>query len=99
MKGGVPVAEVKRAARLAELCKALSHPVRIEVMNLLLRENGGCYCGDLAEKFGLAQSTMSHHLKALRDAGFIVGKEEGAATCYCADRATVKELRTLLDWQ
>lgn len=92
------VSNVQRSERLALLCKALSHPVRIQVLELLLRENGGCYCGDLAEKFGLAQSTMSHHLKALREAGLIVGREEGAATCYCANRTAVSELQALLNW-
>lgn len=68
-------------------------------MDLLLRERQGCYCGDLAAKFGLAQSTMSHHLKALREAGWIVGEEEGPATCYCANQSTLQEFRRLLSWQ
>lgn len=89
---------VKHPERLSLLCKALAHPVRIQIMELLQRQAGGCYCGDLAERFGLAQSTMSHHLKALREAGWIVGNEEGAATCYCANRETIHEFRALLSW-
>lgn len=90
--------EISRSDRLALLCKALAHPVRVQIMELLHRQRSGCYCGDLADKFGLAQSTMSHHLKALREAGWISGIEEGAATCYCADQATLNEFRALLEW-
>lgn len=80
------------------MCKALSHPVRVQIMDLLWHETGGCYCGDLAIKFGVAQSTMSHHLKALREAGWITGTEAGTATCYCANRDTLAEFRRLFDW-
>lgn len=90
--------DLQSAERLAQLCKALAHPVRIQIMDLLRHQTSGCYCGDLADKFGVAQSTMSHHLKALREAGWIRGTEAGPATCYCADLDTLAEFRRLLDW-
>lgn len=93
------MAHVSAPERMAALCKALAHPVRVRIMELLHEQTGGCYCGDLADKFGLAQSTMSHHLKALRNAGWIIGNDEGAATCYCANADTLSEFRQLLNWQ
>jgi len=53
-------------------------------MNMVCRK--GCYCGDLVDVLGLAQSTVSYHLKVLREAGLVRGEEQGTWVCYCADR-------------
>ncbi len=81
-------------ADIAAVAKALSHPVRVRMLRLLGRDGG--YCGDLAELLGVAQSTVSHHLKALREAGLILGEEEGPATCYRVNLRRLAEARQLL---
>lgn len=71
-----------KEAELVSLAKALSHPARISILKLMLDKNA-CFCGELTEEIGLSQSTISQHIKALKDAGLIYGKVEGARTCYC----------------
>jgi|GEM_PF-869066 len=73
-----------RDQQLAQVARALAHPVRIRILRRLGRE--GSYCGDLVELLGLAQSTVSHHLRILREAGLIEGEERGPATCYRVNR-------------
>lgn len=68
--------------QLAEFCKALGHPARVAIMNLLL-ERKTCVCGDITDVLPLAQSTVSQHLKALKKSGLIKGEVEGVRTCYC----------------
>ncbi len=79
-----PAAPAATDADLAAAARALAHPVRIRILRRLGRE--GSYCGDLVELLGLAQSTVSHHLRILREAGLIVGEEQGPATCYRVNR-------------
>ena len=67
---------------LANTAKALAHPGRITIMQELI-ENRHCQCGLLAEKVGLAQSTISQHLKELKSAGLIKGSIEDSRMCYC----------------
>ncbi|HEY8418083.1 MAG TPA: metalloregulator ArsR/SmtB family transcription factor [Limnochordales bacterium] len=74
----------ERDEELALVARALAHPVRIRILRRLGRE--GSYCGDLVELLGLAQSTVSHHLRILREAGLIEGEERGPATCYRVNR-------------
>jgi DNA-binding transcriptional ArsR family regulator len=83
------------AHRLAELCKALSHPARIEILNHLLIERH-CICGDLVAVLPLAQSTVSQHLKVLKAAGIVQGEVAGPKTCYCVDPEVLEELKTLV---
>lgn len=68
--------------RLAQMLKALGNPVRFRIMQYLA-ENPVCITGDIVDFTTLAQSTVSQHLKVLRDAGLIAGEVEGPATCYC----------------
>jgi ArsR family transcriptional regulator len=72
--------------QLVNLSKALAHPARISILKLMLDKNT-CFCGELTEEIDLSQSTISQHIKALKDAGLIYGKVEGARTCYCIDTA------------
>jgi DNA-binding transcriptional ArsR family regulator len=67
---------------LAALAKALGHPARIAILEVLITKNA-CICGDLVEELPLSQSTVSQHLKALKEAGLIQGEIEGPRTCYC----------------
>ena len=80
---------------VALLAKALGNPARVRIMRLLLAHDA-CYCGQFVDELELAQATVSQHLKALRDAGLIVGEIEGLRTCYCASRARLGELHELV---
>jgi ArsR family transcriptional regulator len=78
--------------RLAQMLKALGNPVRFRIMQFL-SENPVCITGDIVDFTDLAQSTVSQHLKVLREAGLIRGEIEGPATCYCIDADGVKFLK------
>ena len=72
---------------LARRIKALAHPARLKIVRALLRVGGdGCCCGDIVRDLPLAQSTVSQHLKVLREAGLIRGDISGPRSCYCLDR-------------
>ncbi len=70
--------------RLVRIAKALSHPARISILKLMLDKNT-CFCGELTEEIGLSQSTISQHIKELKEAGLVYGKDDGPRTCYCID--------------
>lgn len=67
---------------LAHLLKAMAHPARIAILQRIMASNT-CICGDLVEELGLAQATISQHLKELKNAGIIQGTIEGVSVCYC----------------
>ncbi|MBP3942827.1 winged helix-turn-helix transcriptional regulator [Sphingobacteriaceae bacterium WQ 2009] len=69
---------------LSNLFRALGHPARIAIVQHLIDQKT-CICNDLVEELGLAQATISQHLKALKDAGIIKGNIEGKSICYCID--------------
>lgn len=75
-----------RQEELATIAKALGHPARIAILQELLSKNT-CQCGELVTSIGLAQPTISQHLKELKQAGLIKGSVEGARICYCIDAA------------
>jgi len=79
-------------ARLAELCKALGHPVRIQILRILIGR-GVCVCGDLVEELPVAQSTVSQHLKVLKKAGLVQGEVDGPRRCYCIAPGALGELK------
>ena len=70
--------------QLATMLKALAHPARIAILQLLIKTNA-CICGELVNDLGLAQATISQHLKELKNAGLIQGNITGVSTCYCID--------------
>lgn len=70
--------------RLARMLKALGNPVRFQIVEFLA-ENQMCITNEIVKNTPLAQSTVSQHLKVLREAGLIQGEIEGPATCYCLD--------------
>ncbi len=92
----VPDDEDAANAALAALAKALAHPVRVAILRLLVRRDG-CIVGDLVDELPLAQSTVSQHLKQLKDAGLIRGAIDGPRTCYCVEPGTVALLKTLVE--
>ncbi|CAN5368248.1 metalloregulator ArsR/SmtB family transcription factor [soil metagenome] len=68
--------------RLAKYAKALGHPARLAIIQHLLK-NRTCICGDIVDHLPLSQSTVSQHLKELKDAGLIQGNIDGVKVCYC----------------
>ena len=70
--------------RLATMLKALAHPARIAILQHLIKTDT-CICGSLVEELGLAQATISQHLKELKNAGLIQGTIEGVSICYCIE--------------
>jgi len=80
---------------LARLAKALAHPIRVQIVRILSR-TAGCVCGDLVEQLPVAQSTVSQHLKVLRDAGLVQGTIDGPRVCYCIDPEGLRRLRVLV---
>ena len=70
--------------KLAEFAKALSHPARIAILKVLA-EKKECICGELVDDLPLAQSTVSQHLKALKEVGLIKGTIDGPKSRYCID--------------
>jgi DNA-binding transcriptional ArsR family regulator len=77
---------------LAGLCKALAHPARIRIIEYL-RQVDRCICGDIVDVLPLAQSTVSQHLKILKQAGLIRGEIEGPRVCYCLDHERLSVLK------
>ncbi len=79
----------------AELLKALAHPARLAILDVLSQRQT-CFCGDLTQELPLAQSTISQHLKALKIGGLIKGEIDGVKTCYCLDEVGIKQLKKLI---
>lgn len=79
--------------RLASMLKALGNPVRFRIMQYLA-DKQMCITGEIVDFTTLAQSTVSQHLKVLRDAGLIEGEIEGPATCYCISVKGVQFLKS-----
>lgn len=79
-------------ARMIEIFKALSHPVRYKMVRYMV-EHPQCMTGELVQFADLAQSTVSQHLKVLRDAGLVRGEIDGPATCYCLNLDTLAWFR------
>jgi DNA-binding transcriptional ArsR family regulator len=70
--------------QIANIAKVLGHPARIAILQYLFKINT-CICGDLVNEIGLAQPTISQHLKELKNIGLIKGNIEGTSICYCID--------------
>ena len=76
--------------------KALAHPARIAIIQHVIKTNS-CICGDLVDELGLAQPTISQHLKELKQVGLIQGTIDGTSVCYCIDPKTWKQFKTIMD--
>jgi DNA-binding transcriptional ArsR family regulator len=70
--------------KVAKYAKALGHPARVAIIELLVKKQS-CICGDIVEELPLSQSTVSQHLKELKEAGLIKGDIDGVKVCYCID--------------
>lgn len=78
--------------RLATIAKVLGHPARIAILQELAKRNS-CVCGEIVEIVGLAQATVSQHLKELKNADLIQGTIEGTSVCYCINENKWMELK------
>lgn len=97
-RNGAPVAvEGPRASDtdLAALAKALGHPARVQIVRFLLSRDS-CMCGDIVDHLPLAQSTVSQHLKMLKEAGLIRGTIDGPRVCYCVEPAALARFKELV---
>ena len=85
----------QKEVKLAKYAKALAHPARIAILNLLIKKQS-CICGVIVNELPISQSTVSQHLKELKDAGLIKGEIEGTSICYCINEKEWESARTLI---
>jgi ArsR family transcriptional regulator len=93
-----PPVQLKGAERdeeLAGLAWAVAHPARVRILRMLIAR-GECVCGELVGAMPLAQSTVSQHLKILKEAGLIRGEIDGPRVCYCVDVDGLARLKELI---
>ncbi|HSZ26348.1 MAG TPA: metalloregulator ArsR/SmtB family transcription factor [Cytophagaceae bacterium] len=77
----------------AVIFKALGHPARIAIIDMLIKRQG-CICNDMVEELPLSQATISQHLRALKEIGIIKGEVEGTSICYCINEVVWKDIET-----
>ena len=82
--------------QFAAYAKALGHPARVAIMQLLMQKDA-CICGEIVDELPLAQSTVSQHLKKLKAAGLIRGEVDGPRVCYCVEPAAIARFESLVD--
>lgn len=87
--------DVAWAEELAKLSWALAHPARVRIV-LLLLSRSSCICGEIVEEMSLAQSTVSQHLKILKEAGLVQGEIDGPRVCYCINTTAMAKLKHLI---
>lgn len=80
---------------VAQLAWAIAHPARVRILRILLGRKS-CVCGELVELMPLAQSTVSQHLKILKEAGLVQGEIDGPRVCYCVNPAGFARLKELV---
>lgn len=80
---------------MAAVLRALGHPARLEIIRVLASK-GRCFCGEIVEMLPLVQSTVSQHLKVLKDAGLVVGTIDGPRSCYCLNTQKLRRASALM---
>ena len=90
-----PIEGADADEELARLAKAVAHPARVQILRILARKSA-CVCGELVDELPLAQSTVSQHLKVLKEAGLIRGAVDGPRVCYCLEPRTLRRLKALI---
>lgn len=81
---------------LAKYTKALGHPARVTILRILSKQKS-CYCGDIVEELPIAQSTVSQHLKELKNAGLIKGEITPPKVKYCIDKENLEKAKQLFN--
>ncbi|MFN3647828.1 MAG: ArsR/SmtB family transcription factor [Gemmobacter sp.] len=84
------------ADQIAAIAKALAHPARVKIITFLLSKPG-CIGGDIVDQVGLAQSTVSEHLRILKDAGIVTGTIDYPRVCYALDPSALAPIRDLIE--
>jgi ArsR family transcriptional regulator len=90
-----PVEGPEADEELATLAKAVGHLARVQILRILVRREA-CVCGDIVDELPLAQSTVSQHLKILKEAGLIRGDVDGPRVCYCIEPRVLRRLKALI---
>ena len=85
----------KQQNEIALIAKVFGHPARVAILQHLFNINK-CVCGDLVNKIGLAQPTISQHLKELKHLGLIKGNIEGTSVCYCIDKENWTKMKSVM---
>lgn len=80
---------------LASLCKAIAHPARVHILRVLARKTA-CICGEIVGELDLAQSTVSQHLKIMKEAGLVLGELDGPRVCYCLSPRALRRFKALV---
>lgn len=80
---------------MAALAWGLAHPLRIRILQLLTKRET-CVCGEIVDEMPVAQSTVSQHLKILKEAGLVQGEIDGPRVCYCINPESLEELKQLI---
>lgn len=83
------------AETFAKLTWAIAHPARVQIVRLLIGREA-CVCGEIVDCLPLAQSTVSQHLKILKESGLIQGEVDGPKVCYCINSDKLEQLKTLV---
>ena len=83
------------AEQLAKLTWAIAHPARVRIVQLLLSRTS-CVCGEIVDQMPLAQSTVSQHLKILKESGLVQGEIDGPRICYFINQKMLKQLKRLV---
>jgi ArsR family transcriptional regulator len=83
------------ADELARLAWAIAHPARVQILRLLIGRDA-CVCGEIVSCLPLAQSTVSQHLKILKESGLILGEVDGPKVCYCVNETSLDKLKQLI---
>jgi DNA-binding transcriptional ArsR family regulator len=81
--------------KISGYLKALGHPARIAILNLLIKKQS-CICGDIVDEIALAQSTISQHLKELKEVNLIKGDIDGTSVCYCINEVEWKKAQNMI---
>ncbi|MBT8234157.1 MAG: winged helix-turn-helix transcriptional regulator [Saprospiraceae bacterium] len=85
-----------RQNEIASFAKVIAHPARVAILQYLLKHEQ-CICGTLVEEIGLAQATISQHLKELKSVNLIKGNIEGTSVCYCINLNVYKKIQKLFN--
>lgn len=83
------------AEQMAALAWAIAHPARVRIVRLLISRNA-CVCGEIVDEMPLAQSTVSQHLKILKESGLVQGEVDGPKVCYCINAEKLAMLKALV---
>ena len=81
---------------IATMAKVFAHPARVAILQFISKQES-CICNDIVDEIGLAQATISQHLKVINDAGLLKGNYKGKSVCYCLNIERFNEFQSLLN--